>query len=223
MYPALNVNHISTILFDCDGTLVDSEHLGNEVLAGYACELGARLTAEEAVAAFRGRKMADCVAELESMIDGSLPEDFVPELRRRTADAFRQRLRPVDGAIDLVVSLIVPFCVASSGPREKIELALDVTGLLPYFAGRIFSSYEVGAWKPDPGLLLHAAHAMGARPEECLVVEDSLPGIRAGLAAGMNVVALQMGEADAMIPREVHIIRHLSELPAIVPGIADSP
>lgn len=56
----------------------------------------------------------------------------------------------------------------------------------PFFSGRIFSSYEVGVWKPDPGLFLHAAGALGVRPSDCIVVEDSGPGIAAGLAAGMN-------------------------------------
>jgi HAD superfamily hydrolase (TIGR01509 family) len=212
--------HPSLILFDCDGTLVDSETLGNEVLAEFASEFGARMTAAEATAMFRGRKMSECVAEIEVMIDGRLPERFVPELRSRMADAFRERLQPVDGALELVRSLRVPFCVASSGPREKIELSLAVTGLLPYFEGRIFSSYEVDAWKPDPGLLLHAARTIGVRPELCIVVEDSTPGILAGVAAGMSVIALDMHGIGDEVPRGVRIIHHLSEVSSILSNAA---
>jgi HAD superfamily hydrolase (TIGR01509 family) len=203
---------MKAIIFDCDGTLVDSEVLANAVLVETVAEHGLVMPLAEAVALFRGRKMADCVSEIECRLGRSLPQDFVLQFRARMADAFTLRLRPVDGALDLVKSLSQPFCVASSGPREKIELSLSLTGLLPFFQSSIFSSYEVGVWKPDPGLFLHAASAMGVEPADCVVVEDSLPGIQAGLAAGMQVFAFQPHGVDPSIPKSVTVIRHLSEL-----------
>lgn len=182
------------IIFDCDGTLVDSEALANEVLVEAVAEHGLRLSVAEALAAFRGGKMADCVAQLEARLGRPLPATFVPDLRARTAREFRSRLRAVEGALELVrflSSLPLPICVASSGPIEKIELSLSLTGLMPFFEGRIFSSYDLDVWKPDPGLFLHAAPSMGVAPGDCAVVEDSLPGMRAGLAAGMTVFAFQ--------------------------------
>jgi HAD superfamily hydrolase (TIGR01509 family) len=113
----------------------------------------------------------------------------VPQVRLRMAEAFRLRLQPMPGARELLASLTLPFCVASSGPRAKIELSLSLTGLAPLVNGRIFSSYDVGTWKPEPGIFLHAAAALGVAPSECAVVEDSEPGVRAGLAAGMRVFA----------------------------------
>ena len=89
---------------------------------------------------------------------------------------------------------------------------MSLTGLLPFFENAIFSSYEVGIWKPEPGLFLHAARAMGFEPAACTVVEDSLPGIQAGISAGMQVVAFQPYEVDPEIPKGVRVIRHLSEL-----------
>jgi HAD superfamily hydrolase (TIGR01509 family) len=157
------------------------------------------------VEAFRGRKLADCLAEVEARLGVPLPAEFVPEFRRRTAAAFRDELLPMPGAAELVESLAIPYCVASSGPREKIELSLSITGLLPLFIGRIVSSYEVGSWKPDPGLFLHAARIMNVAPGECAVVEDSLPGFEAGLAAGMRVFALcgrQQATPDGIIRLE---------------------
>jgi HAD superfamily hydrolase (TIGR01509 family) len=204
------------IIFDCDGTLVDSERLGHEVLVEHVAQHGLKLTVEDAMTRFRGIKMAESIAQLEALLGRSLPDSFVPELRARMAQAFMARLQPVDGALELVRSLTLPFCVASSGPREKIELSLSVTGLLPYFTGRIFSSYEVGAWKPSPGLFIHTARTMNASPERCLVVEDSLPGVEAGLAAGMRVVAFQPNARDARIPAEVRVISSLRELPALL-------
>jgi HAD superfamily hydrolase (TIGR01509 family) len=206
---------MKTIIFDCDGTLVDSEVLSNEVLVEAVAEHGLVLSVDEAILAFRGGKMADCVAHLEARLGRQLPRQFVPELRSRTADAFRTRLRPVAGAVELTQSLSArshPICVASSGPMEKIELSLSLTGLLRFFEGRIFSSYDVGAWKPDPGLFLHAARAMGAAPRDCAIVEDSLLGIRAGLAAGMAVFAFQPHDVDPGIPADVTVLKELLDL-----------
>ena len=194
--------------------------LANEVLVETAAEHGLAISRAEAVGLFRGRKLAECVAEIERRLGRSLPQDFVSQFRSRMADAFKLRLRPVDGALELVKSLSQRFCVASSGPREKIELSLSLTGLLPFFRGSIFSSYEVGTWKPEPGLFLHAARAMGVEATDCVVVEDSLLGIQAGIAAGMQVFAFQPHEADPRIPRNVAVIRHLLELRARLTGNA---
>jgi HAD superfamily hydrolase (TIGR01509 family) len=204
------------IIFDCDGTLVDSERLVNGVIVDYAAEFGLELTVEEALARFTGIRMADCVIQLEVLRGAPLPASFVPELRKRMAAALASGVRPIEGALELVGSLSMPFCVASSGPREKIELSLRMTGLLPYFEGRIFSAYEVGSWKPDPGLFLHAARSLGVPPARCAVVEDSIPGIQAGLAAGMNVFALSNGLLPSQIPSTVHVVSGLRELAAVL-------
>jgi HAD superfamily hydrolase (TIGR01509 family) len=218
---------MKAVIFDCDGTLVDSEVLSNEVLVEAVAEHGMLLSVDDAVRSFRGCKMADCVSQLEARLGRPLPVDFVTSLRTRTAAAFRTRLRAIDGALELVQSLRQSVCVASSGPMEKIELSLALTGLLPYFKGRIFSSYEVGSWKPDPDLFLHAARVIGVTPAECAVVEDSLPGIRAGLAAGMTVFAFQPYGAAPSIPGQVTIVKELIELRRVLqrgaaePGVAD--
>jgi len=211
MLPAL-------IIFDCDGTLVDSEVLGNEVLVAVVGEHGLELSAEEALQVFRGGKMAECVAELERRLGLPLPDSFVPELRRRTAEVFKTSLQAVPGALDLVRAVTGAKCVASSGPRAKIELSLAVTGLLPHFGDHIFSSYEVGIWKPAPGLFLHAARAMGFVPEDCAVVEDSMPGFEAGLAAGMRVFAFQPHGREKDLPEGVVVVEHLAQLHQLLAG-----
>ncbi len=200
------------LIFDCDGTLVDSEELGTRVLLEMAAELGLELPLKETNLLFRGWKLDDCLAQIRTWLNRPLPEDFVTQVRLRTAETFRRELKPVPGAVELVGALRIPMCVASSGPREKIELSLSLTGLLPYFEGRIFSGYELQTWKPDPGLFLHAARALGAEPAECAVVEDSLVGVQAGLAAGMRVFAFQPEEVDPKIPAEAKLIRRLEEL-----------
>ncbi|WP_237215033.1 HAD family hydrolase [Falsiroseomonas oryziterrae] len=203
------------VLFDCDGTLVDSETLSAEVFCELLGGLGHAAEPAEILLAFRGRQLAKCLADLESRF-GALPSDFGDLFRARTAEVYRARLCEMAGAAELLRAMSHPVCVASNAPRAKIELCLEAAGLARFFHGRIFSAYEVGAWKPDPGLFLHAAEAMGAAPARCLVVEDSEPGVAAALAAGMRVVALLHEEAPGWVPAGVPTIRALPELRALL-------
>jgi HAD superfamily hydrolase (TIGR01509 family) len=205
---------IEAVIFDCDGTLVDSERLANAALAECVAPFGLRMTAEQAMQAYVGGKMADCVADLECRLGQKLPDTFIPEVRRRTAEAYRMHLKPVEGALDVLQKLQLPFCVASSGPMEKIELSLALTGLARFFTGdRIFSAYDIGSWKPDPGLFLHAAKAMGVAPERCAVVEDSLRGVEAGTNAGMRTFWFQ---PQGPLPPSVEALHRLADLPALL-------
>ena len=215
------------VIFDCDGTLVDSEPLGIAALLEEASLLGLRMDPEEALVALKGKRMSTCVEIMEARFGCALPADFVGKARRRMADAFRSHLQEIPGARDLLSALAVPYCIASNGPREKIALTLELAGLAPLLRGPIFSAYDVGHWKPAPGLFLHAARAMGAQAHRCAVVEDSEPGIAAGLAAGMTVFALrQAHERPAGHTREgvVHIdgladlARHLFSPPREMAG-----
>jgi len=102
--------------------------------------------------------------------------------------------------LPLLEGLTVPSCVASNGPKEKIECTLGATGLDRFFAGRIFSAYELQRFKPDPELYLHAARALGVAPERCIVMEDSITGATAGVDAGMRVIAYTPGVDQSEYP-----------------------
>lgn len=200
------------IIFDCDGTLVDTEPLANDVFATMLSAEGLPMTGHEAMTRFRGMKWDACFAEVEAELGRKLSPDFVPELHKRTAEAYQGRLKPIPGIRELVSSLEIPMCVASNGTRQQVEYSLSLTGLLPYFAGRIFSSHDIGVWKPEPDLFLHAAKAMGVEPSFCAVVEDSIPGIQAGISAGMKVFAYQPAMVDSRIPAGVTVIQSMTEL-----------
>ncbi|MEH2283814.1 MAG: HAD-IA family hydrolase [Nostoc sp.] len=194
------------VIFDCDGVLVDSETLGNRILVEFVAEFGLILKLEEAILLFKGCKMADCLAVIEQRLGRKMPQDFVTQLRTRTAKAFERELLPVQGIEAALDKINLPICVASSGPIEKIKLALRVTNLLPRFEGRIFSSYQIGSWKPAPDLFLYAAENLGVNAQFCTVVEDSILGVRAGIAAGMKVLgyssqseAIQLEECGARV------------------------
>ncbi len=210
------------VIFDCDGVLVDSEGIATRVLVEEASALGLVLSVPEASERFRGEKMARCVAIIEARLGKSVPEGFVPRVRERIGQAFTTELRPIDGVRDVLASLSIARCVASSGPPEKIRLALGVSGLREYFDDHLFSSYEIGSWKPEPDLFLHAARVMGATPDACVVVEDSLPGVRAGVAAGMRVLAFADGALAGQLAAEGgEVFRHMRELPALLGSIPD--
>ena len=203
---------IEAVLFDCDGVLVDSERVATECIVEFAARYGARFRIEEALARFTGARMADNLRDIEERGKCTLPDDFEDELRSHMAAVFESGLEPIDGAEALVASLELPYCVVSNGPRSKMELTLRVAGLLEHFAGRIVSAYEVGVWKPDPGLFLHAARMLGTPPERCAVVEDSDYGIAAGVAAGMQVFALVPEERAGAMPGGVVPVASLAEL-----------
>lgn len=205
------------ILFDCDGVLVDSETLSAEVLAAMAAEIGVRLAHPEALAFLRGRKVAAWVAELEALAGRPLGERFIAAFRTRAAGAFEAGLVAIPHVEVAIGRLAVPYCTASSAPRAKIRHTLGLTGLLPLFEGRIYSAYEVGAWKPDPGLFLHAAADMGADPADCAVVEDSFVGVQAGVAAGMTVFAYAPGDTGpALAAAGATPFACMSQLPTLL-------
>ena len=182
------------VIFDCDGVLVDSEVVTCHVWSEMAAELGYQLSPDVALREFKGGEMAKSVARLEILMGASVPGDFVADLRARMAERFEQELAPIEGIFEVLENLDRPYCVASNGPRTKMDVSLRVTGLLEYFENRIFSAYEVGVFKPAPGLFLEAARAMDVAPARCAVIEDSDLGVVAGLAAGMSVYAFAAGE-----------------------------
>lgn len=202
---------IRAVIFDCDGVLVDSVGLAGEVLGEYLRDLGFDVTRQEATRRFGSGKMADYVARFEAETGRKLPANFEQELRGRRERLFRERLRAVEGASELVQSLKMPSCVASNGPMAQIEHSLRIVGLHDSFAGRIFSAYAVRAWKPEPQLFLHAARALGAAPADCAVVEDTELGLQAAVSAGMQAFAYFPFGGEPQDP-SVRTLRHLREL-----------
>ncbi len=181
------------VIFDSDGVLVDSETISARVFQEMAGELGLALDFSSAFEQFSGSSMKENLQFIQERIAGDLPSGFEKEFRARTYEAFRRDLKPVDGVRELIHKLRVPFCVASSGPPEKIRLNLGLVDLLDSFENRIYSSYDIDSWKPDPGIFLYAARSMGFEPEECVVIEDSAHGIHAALSGGFRVYALANG------------------------------
>ena len=174
---------IECIIFDLDGTLVDSESLCNQAFLDLLPELS--LSVDNLLKRFRGRKLADILRDIESMIGHDLPNNFETAYREQVEVLFKSSLETFPNVHDVLQAIEIKVCIASSGPQKKIISALEKTGLDRIFAGHIYSSYDIGKWKPDPSLFLHAASEMSTSSKSCLVVEDSPVGIAAAKSAGM--------------------------------------
>lgn len=201
------------IIFDCDGVLVDSERLANQALVDCLAEHHVSMTVEDAIQRFKGRKLADCLAEIEVMKNASLPVTFEKTFRARMSGYFESQLGPVEGVEDALRRIPHSKCVASNGPIEKTRRNLEIAGLHRHFGENIFSAYTIQKWKPEPDLFLHACKEMGAEPANCIVVEDSELGIQAARAGGIAVLAY--GVATARTPG-VTPFQTMSELPGLI-------
>jgi len=181
------------VIFDCDGVLVDSEILAHELLAEMMTELGHPRTTAEAIEEFAGRSLPDILAYVEGVLGRKLPDEVGLRYGRRLAHRLRDDLKPIAGVKAAIASLHHRRCVASSSSLERIRLSLDVTGLTSLFGGNIFSAMQVAHGKPAPDLYLFAASMMGVGATQCVIVEDSPLGVRAGVSAGMMVIGFAGG------------------------------
>lgn len=190
------------VIFDCDGVLVDSEPIGNKVLVDMANELGADINLDYAYKHFKGHKMQYCADQIEALIPNKLPPDFIPKYRERSFEAFKLDIKPVEGVTELIQNLNIPYCVASSGPENKIKLNLELTGLLPFFENTIFSCYSIQKWKPSPAIFIWAAETLGFKPEDCVVIEDSVTGVRAAKNGKFDVIGFTAHDSNNELKSE---------------------
>lgn len=180
------------VIFDCDGVLVDTERLANRTLAAMITDLGYPMSGPESQQRFMGRTIENVQAMVEELTGKHLPPDWPDQVRARDLEVFRRGVDAINGIFDVLDFLDgkdIPYCVASSGKHAKMDITLGSSGLMPRVKGRIFSAQDCENGKPHPDVLLLAARTMGFAPETCVVIEDSLPGVQAGLAAGMTVFA----------------------------------
>lgn len=183
-----SARNIECIIFDCDGTLVDSEVLCNQGLVNTFAHYGASLTLEECLTRYKGGKMQEILTRISE--DHSVSESLdklESEYRAELHQLFETSLQPVDGVRDMLEAIDLPKCVASNGPVTKMQHTLGLTGLLHHFEDRLYSAFDAQIWKPDPGLLAYAARHMQVNLENCVLVEDSVPGVMAGVNAGIPV------------------------------------
>lgn len=202
------------VLFDCDGVLVDSEPITNRVLAEMLGELGWPLTTQESMSIFIGKAVKDETKLIEAKTGFALTPEWLQRFWARRNEALDRDLVEIPGASVAVRALHATLggriACASGADRGKIELQLDKVGLSDCFEGRIFSGHETPRSKPFPDVYLAAAQALGVDPRRCAVIEDTVTGATAGVAAGATVFGYSPGEMGHSGPealRQAGVVR----------------
>jgi HAD superfamily hydrolase (TIGR01509 family) len=210
------------VIFDCDGVLVDTEAIANRFLAKLLTDGGYAISYEDCRRRFVGLTIEAVQAMVERDSGLSLGADWPVTVRIGTERAFQRGVAPVPGAEAAILALQaagIPFCVASSGRLSKMRTSLGKAGLLSYVEDVLFSAEQVVHGKPAPDLFLHAAASMGMTPDAAVVVEDSVPGVQAGVAAGMRVLGYvgdTLTDAAALEAAGARIFLDMRNLPALV-------
>jgi HAD superfamily hydrolase (TIGR01509 family) len=220
------LTRFDAVLFDCDGVLVDSEPITNGVLRDMLEEMGWKLSPQECMRLFVGKAVKEERALIEARTGRPLTEEWILRFRERRNQDLIARLEPIRGALEAVALVHRRFeariACASGADRFKVELQLNKCGLMPYFEGRVFSGQEMPRSKPAPDVYLAAAAALCADPRRCAVVEDTVTGVAAGVAAGAFVFGYGPPEAGHDAPAALRnagareVIEDLAELPALL-------
>lgn len=210
------------VIFDCDGVLVDTEAIANEKLAEFLSELGLELTRDDCRRQFQGKMIEDVCRHVAELLGQPFDPSLPPRVRQTIEDAVAVDVTPVPGVIDLVHRVAasdISFCVASSGSIPKMHSTLGPVGLLPMMRDVLFSAQDIGRGKPHPDIFLTAAAAMGHRCEDSVVIEDSLSGVQAGVAAGAQVLGYAgdpFTDADALQNAGAEIVHRMEEVCEVI-------
>jgi HAD superfamily hydrolase (TIGR01509 family) len=212
------------IIFDCDGVLIDSESLVCGLVSEELIALGYAISRDDVIERFAGRPQREMVADIEADWGKALPETFFSRCKQRTVEAYRTDLQAIPGALVMLEQAGVRTCVASSSYPEKLRLGLETTGLYDRLAPNVISASFVAQGKPAPDVFIYAAGWMRTPVDRCVVVEDSIPGVRAGRSAGMTVFGFtggshcRPGHEDRLIEAGAHsVFNDMSELPRLIP------
>jgi len=177
---------INLVIFDCDGVLIDSELLSCDALIGALAEFGLNVDREFVFQHCIGHSFPEVVERISGLSGYRLSDGFTDAYRAALLRSFELNLRAMRGVEAMLAALVLPYCIATSSSTERVERSLQAAGL-SRLGAPVFSASMVRRGKPAPDLFLLAAKEMGVPPQECLVIEDSVPGIRAARAAGMSV------------------------------------
>jgi HAD superfamily hydrolase (TIGR01509 family) len=220
------MGRFDAVLFDCDGVLVDSEGITNGVLRDMLEDLGWKLSPQECMRLFVGKAVKDERALIEQRTGQRLTEEWFVRFRERRNEGLIARVQPIPGAVEAVAAASDRFqgriACCSGADRFKVELQLRKCGLMDWFEGRVFSGHETPRSKPFPDVYLAAMEPLGVRPERCAVVEDTVTGVAAGVAAGATVFGYSPPEAGHDAPAAlraagaVQTFVSMSELPGLL-------
>lgn len=211
---------IRLVAFDCDGVLVESEPVVNRVFVDLVARTGPRLDVEASLARFTGASMPDRIAAVRDEHGWQPPATFEADFDALQRVAFRSELRAVPSAAEAVRAVHALRAVVSNGTRDEMTLKLTIIGLLDAFSPRLFSAHDVPRSKPAPDVYLSAIATLGVPADEAVAVEDSVPGVRAAVAAGLVVFGYAAnGTGDALASAGARVFHAMTELPGLLRSI----
>jgi HAD superfamily hydrolase (TIGR01509 family) len=203
------------IVLDFDGVVADSEILAHAVLAEILTELGAPVALEALLQTFTGKRFDEVIVLVSEMTGRSVEDCLALGIERRTLARFRGQLKEIAGVRTYLEAFVdVKRCIASSSSPDRLAVCLDILGLAAAFGPNVYSASLVAHGKPHPDIFLHAAQQCGVAPTDAIVIEDSVNGIRAAVAAGMTAIGLlaashiRPGHAERMRNAGAHHVAH---------------
>ncbi|MBV8915885.1 MAG: HAD family phosphatase [Acetobacteraceae bacterium] len=207
------------VIFDCDGVLVDSEGPSNRAVAEEVTGLGWSMDEAEATRRFIGYQLKDIAEVVEAHLGRAVPDGWVEALRRRLVQVLADEVELMPGILDVLAAVSamgLPYRVASNSSMAEMRVKFARTGL-EHLLARAHSAYEVKRAKPAPDVFLAAAAAERVPPGACVVVEDSVPGATAAVAAGMACIGLDtQGDGAGLRAAGAHVIGGLVEVPGLL-------
>lgn len=187
---------IKLVIFDFDGVLVDSEYLSAKIAVKLINNSGCNITIEELVEHYSGYVFKDILKALEAKYSCYFSATIIDQLRQEFIKAIDEELELIAHVKEIFEKIKIPYCICSNSSFEDISRILKHFKLYEFFKDRIFSASELGnkKLKPDPNIFLYAAQQYGLKPEHCLVIEDSVPGIIAAKKSGMRIAGFTGGK-----------------------------
>lgn len=203
----MTVRHI---IFDCDGVLIDSEQISMATDQRLLAENGVVISEAELHSRFVGKTFQGMIDELEAETGRKLPNDL--ELRKDVLmlEVYRRELKSIPGVPEVLDRVALPKSIGTNGPRHRAMEALKIVGIDRHFGSRMTTFEDVVHGKPAPDIYLMAAARAGFTPQECVVIEDSVTGVAAAVAAG----CVTLGFTGSQVHRSDHALK-LVELGAV--------
>ncbi|OWJ59887.1 hypothetical protein BWR60_31940 [Inquilinus limosus] len=224
--PAPMAGGIAAVIFDCDGVLVDSEFIACRAVAQLIAQYEPQAPVEELVEQLVGTPDLHIVRQVAARFGTVFPEDIGPRMAQVIDDALALSLDAIPGVLPALQQLGLPMAVASNSHLGRVRRSLQIAGLTALFGEHVYTPEAVERPKPAPDLYLHAAAQLGAEAARCLVIEDSVTGTTAGVAAGMTVIGflggrhIRDGHADRLRDAGARLIcPHMDDLAGLVAGL----
>ena len=213
------------VIFDCDGVLIDSEIVVCRLTSEELTRVGYDISTQQVIRRFAGRPEREMVAEIQAEWGRVVPEQYFAAMRTRVEHAYASELQAVPGVVELVARIRIPVCVASSSDPAKLSLGLETVKLYDRFAPHVVSASYVRHGKPAPDVFIHAAGWMRTPVASCVVIEDSVPGVRAAVAAGMRAFGFtggshcEAGHADRLLAAGAErVMDRMGDLQVLLPA-----